>query len=84
MTGVDIAGTAFLDLEVSIPETIGREDVLRLASAGVPVIDVLPPKEHEETRLAGSVGIWLRELDDDAVARFEKTEPLIVYCHDPL
>ncbi len=35
-------------------------------------------------RLAGSVGIWLTELDADAVARFENTEPIIVYCHDPL
>ncbi|MDP9145692.1 MAG: rhodanese-like domain-containing protein [Actinomycetota bacterium] len=78
------AGTPLTNLEARIPETIGREDVLRLARAGAPVLDVLPPEEHEEMRLAGSVGIWLTELDGDAVARFEKTEPIIVYCHDTL
>jgi len=67
-----------------MPETIDREEVLRYERSGVLIVDVLPETEHEETRLAGSIGIWLGILDADAVARFDKSEPLIVYCHDPL
>jgi rhodanese-related sulfurtransferase len=67
-----------------MPEIIDREGVLRLADAGAPIIDVLPSSEHEEMRLAGSIGIWLGELDADAVAHFEKADPIVVYCHDHL
>jgi rhodanese-related sulfurtransferase len=47
-------------------------------------VDVLSPDEHEELRIAGSVGLWLRDLEETSVARFSKTDPLVVYCHDHL
>lgn len=65
-----------------MPQTIEREQVADLLAAGTPVIDVLPPKEHEELRIAGSIGIWLKKLDADSVARFSKADPIVVYCHD--
>lgn len=67
-----------------MPQIIGRDQVLELLRRGVPVVDVLPPKEHQQMRIAGSLGIWLRELDSEAVARFHKTDPIVVYCHDHL
>lgn len=53
-----------------------------MLDAGIPVIDVLPPKEHEELRIAGSIGIWLKKLDADSVAEFSTSDPIVVYCHD--
>lgn len=55
-----------------------------MLDAGTPVIDVLPPREHEELRISGSIGIWIKELDAESVARFSKTDPIVVYCHDYL
>jgi rhodanese-related sulfurtransferase len=67
-----------------LPNIIDREHVLRLARRGAPIVDVLSPKEHAELRIGGSVGIWLRELDKDSVAAFNKADPIVVYCHDHL
>ena len=64
--------------------TIDREQVLRLAERGAPIIDVLSPDEHRESRIAGSIGLWLRDLDAEAVAGFRSDEPIVVYCHDHL
>jgi rhodanese-related sulfurtransferase len=47
-------------------------------------VDVLSPEEHEELRIAGSVGLWLRDLEEASVAGFSKTHPIVVYCHDHL
>lgn len=67
-----------------MPRFIGREEVLELRDRGAPIIDVLPPKEHEELRIAGSLGIWLRRLDAESVSTLSTSDPLVVYCHDPL
>ena len=67
-----------------MPQAIDREQVLRLAERGAPVVDVLSPEEHEQLRIAGSAGLWLRELDAGSVAGFAKSEPIVVYCHDHL
>lgn len=67
-----------------MPRFIGREEVLELRENGAPIIDVLPPKEHEELRIAGSMSIWLRSLDAESVSALPKGDPLVVYCHDPL
>jgi rhodanese-related sulfurtransferase len=55
-----------------------------LARLGAPILDVLSPEEHHELRIAGSVGLWLREIDHDAVAGFSRKDPIVVYCHDDL
>ncbi len=65
-----------------MPQNIERGRVGEMLEAGMPVIDVLPPKEHEELRIAGSIGIWLKKLDAESVARFSKTDPIVVYCHN--
>lgn len=65
-----------------MPTSIFRERVLELQAQGAPIVDVLPPREHDELRIAGSVGLWLRDLDADSVEQFSKTDPIVVYCHD--
>jgi rhodanese-related sulfurtransferase len=67
-----------------VPQDIQRERVAELLDSGFPVVDVLPPKEHEELRIAGSEGIWLRELDAGSVEHFSTTDPIALYCHDYL
>jgi rhodanese-related sulfurtransferase len=67
-----------------MPTFIYRERVLELQAQGAPIIDVLPPREHDEMRLAGSIGIWLRQLDASADEKLSKTDPIFVYCHDYL
>lgn len=67
-----------------MPQNIDRGRVAEMLDAGVPVIDVLHPKQHDEFRIAGSIGLWIRELDAESVSRFSKTDPIVVYCHDHL
>ena len=67
-----------------MPQLINRSGVAELMEDGIPVIDVLPPKEHSQLRIAGSEGIWLRKLDAAAVENFSRSKPIIVYCHDDL
>lgn len=67
-----------------MPRDIHRAEVLEWMERGVPIIDVLPPKEHSQMRIAGSLGIWLRELDAESVAGFDRHDPIAVYCHDQL
>jgi rhodanese-related sulfurtransferase len=67
-----------------MPEIVDRERVMTLSGAGAPIVDVLSPEEHAELRIAGSVGLWLRDLDADSVAGFTRTGPIVVYCHDHL
>lgn len=67
-----------------MPETVDREHVLRLAKDGAAIVDVLSPEEHEQLRIAGSVGLWLRDLDAASLGAFAKSDPVVVYCHDHL
>ena len=67
-----------------MPRVIDRGGVAEMMEEGVPVIDVLPPKEHSQLRIAGSEGIWLRELDASTVEKSSRSSPVIVYCHDDL
>ena len=67
-----------------MPLVADRAQVIEMVDAGAPLVDVLPPKEHEQLRIAGSHGIWLRRLTEEAVSRFSSNDPIIVYCHDPL
>ena len=67
-----------------MPQAIDRDGVQRLAGRRAPIVDVLSPEEHEELRIAGSIGIWLRELDAASVAGLAPNEPIVVYCHDDL
>lgn len=65
------------------PESIGREQPYELISRGDPVADVFPPtNEHAELRIAG--GLWIRQQDATSVARFVKTDPIVVHCADQL
>jgi rhodanese-related sulfurtransferase len=65
-----------------MPKTIDRDEVARLMNVGVQLIDVLPKKEYSESHLPRAINIPLSSLNEEAVNRLQKDEPVIVYCYD--
>ena len=65
-----------------MPTEIRRDEVRRLLAEGAQLIEVLPAEEYAEEHLPGAVNIPLRELDRERVREFDRSRPVIVYCHD--
>ena len=65
-----------------MPREIARERVMELVKAGAQLVEVLPAAEYEEEHLAGAMNIPLRELDQQAPRRLDRSRPVIVYCWD--
>ncbi len=63
-------------------QTIGREDVQRLAGEGAQIIEVLPREEYEQEHLPGAINIPLKELDAMRASLLSKDRAVVVYCHD--
>ena len=55
---------------------------MELVKAGAQLVEVLPAAEYEEEHLAGAMNIPLRELDQQAPRRLDRSRPVIVYCWD--
>ena len=68
----------------AVPTRIGLQRMQELMDAGATVIEVLPRDEFTEQHLPGALGIPLKELDADAVARLDRDAPLVVYCWDSI
>jgi len=60
------------------------EQLSELLSKGAPLVEVLPRREYEEQHLPGAISVPLKELDAAAVAGFDRTAPVIVYCWDSI
>jgi rhodanese-related sulfurtransferase len=65
-----------------MPTTIFRDEVRRLLTKGVQLVDVLPAQEYRDLHLPGAINIPLKELTEQATAQLQSDRPLIVYCHD--
>ena len=61
--------------------TVSREDVQRLMSEGVPLVDVLDAPQYDDEHIAGAVNIPLGRLAEDAY-RLRRDRPLVVYSED--
>ena len=61
---------------------VDRNDVQRMVADGAQLVDVLPNKEFETERLAGSISIPLTTLSADTAKRLDRNVPIIVYCWD--
>jgi rhodanese-related sulfurtransferase len=64
-----------------------RIDLIRLRELldeGARLVEVLPPDEYAEEHLPRAVNIPLKRLDADAVADFDRRDPVVVYCWDGL
>ena len=65
-----------------MPTTIDREQVQKLTAADAQLVEVLPREEYDEEHLSGAINIPLKELNRDTAQRLERSQPVIVYCHD--
>jgi rhodanese-related sulfurtransferase len=69
----------------TVPIEITVEEVQRLLREESAVfIEVLPRREYLEEHLPGARNVPLKELTADAVADVERSQPVIMYCHDDL
>lgn len=65
-----------------MPIEIEVEAARRLLGEGALLIEVLPREEYEAEHLPGAIGIPLKTLDRESVARLDPARPTIVYCWD--
>lgn len=68
-----------------MPTEINAYEVQRLVrDEGALLVEVLPEGEYEEEHLPGAVNIPLKRLTKEAMARYDRSRPVIAYCHDDL
>ena len=60
---------------------VDRDEVRRLLADGAQLVEVLPEEEFQEEHLPGAINIPLKELGDRAF-ELDRSQPVIVYCHD--
>ena len=65
-----------------MPNGIDRRRVHELVAAGAQLVEVLPREEYEEEHLPGAISIPLKELNRETAQQLERSQPVIVYCHD--
>jgi rhodanese-related sulfurtransferase len=61
---------------------IDLEEVRRLIEEDAQLLDVMPRESYEESHLPGAINISLKELDEEAVARLDRSRPVVAYCFD--
>ncbi len=67
-----------------MPTEIDRQDVQRLVTDGVQLVDVMPKAEWEESHLVGAVHVPLKKLAELAPERLDPARAVITYCYDSL
>jgi phage shock protein E len=65
-----------------MPRAIDLAEVVRLVDTGAQLVDVLSRKEFEDSHLPGAINIPLTELDEMAVASFDREAAVVAYCFD--
>ena len=53
-------------------------------SSGAQIVEVLPQPEYSEGHLPGAINLPLKQLDARTATVLDKTQPVVVYCWDPL
>ncbi len=67
---------------MTMPRSIGVDEVRTLFDRGAQLIEVLPEGEYQEEHLPGAINIPLKSLTKDAVADLDRAASTIVYCWD--
>lgn len=62
--------------------SIGRDDVRRLAAAGAQLVEVLPAEEYGEEHLPGAISLPLARIDAQSKDVLDASRDVIVYCWD--
>jgi rhodanese-related sulfurtransferase len=63
---------------------IERTELERLMASGAQIVEVLPQPEYSEGHLPGAINLPLKQLDARTATVLDKTQPVVVYCWDPL
>jgi rhodanese-related sulfurtransferase len=66
-----------------MPIAIGRDELRKLTGEGSQLVEVLPADDYGWAHLPGAVNLPLKELDVRA-GQLDRSQPVIVYCHDSL
>jgi rhodanese-related sulfurtransferase len=66
-----------------MPTAIGRDELRKLTGEGSQLVEVLPADDYGWAHLPGAVNLPLKELDVRA-GQLDRSQPVIVYCHDSL
>ena len=64
-----------------MPTKIGRDELRSLTEQGAQLVEVLPAGDYAWAHLPGAVNHPLKELDARA-GQLDRSQPVIVYCHD--
>lgn len=68
-----------------MPAEIGAREVQRLVrDEAATLIEVLPEREYREEHLPDAINIPLKTMTAEAIAKLDRSAPVIVYCHDDL
>lgn len=65
-----------------MPKEIDRVELRRMMEVGAQLVEVLPAEEYADDHLPGAIDIPLRRIDSEALARLNRSRPVIVYCWD--
>ncbi len=63
-------------------QTVAKEEVRSLIDEGATMIEVLPEEEYSQQHISGAINIPLKELTEDKVSTFDRSRPVVLYCHD--
>jgi rhodanese-related sulfurtransferase len=69
--------------EIVMPTAIGRDELRKLTGEGSQLVEVLPADDYGWAHLPGAVNLPLKELEVRA-GQLDRSQPVIVYCHDSL
>ena len=64
--------------------SIRLDELQKLITEGVQLVEVLPEAEYLEAHLPGAVNIPLKELTPERVTGLDRERPIVVYCWDSL
>jgi rhodanese-related sulfurtransferase len=67
-----------------VPVRIDTAEARELLASGAWAVDVLPAATWREEHLPAARSLPLATLDADAVAGWDRDQPLVVYCFDDL
>ena len=64
------------------PVPIERARLQELIAAGAQLVEVLPREEYDERHLPGAINLPLKALNRETVMQLDRSQPVVVYCHD--
>lgn len=65
-----------------MPKAIDLAEAVRLIDAGAHLVNILSRKKFEDSHLPGAMNIPLPELNEMAIASFDREAAVVAYCFD--